>query len=192
VYDHVVAARAAVSRDDVALALGIGRTLAAYHLDRLVSAGLLAASYGRVSGRTGPGAGRPAKLYAVSSREYQASEPARDYESLARLLAAAVEEGEQAKAERAAHTAGTSAGRTAQGRTPSDVLAERGYRPFATDGEIRLANCPFHQLAQEHRELVCGMNRALIQGILEGLRATDFTASLDPRPGQCCVALLRG
>lgn len=192
VYDHVVAARAAVSRDDVALALGIGRTLAAYHLDRLVSAGLLVASYGRVSGKTGPGAGRTAKLYALSSGEYQAFEPARDYQALARLLATAVEDGGQRKAERAAHTAGTAAGQTAQGRALSDVLAERGYRPFATDGEIRLANCPFHQLAQDHRELVCSMNRALIQGILEGLQTTDFTASLDSRPGHCCVVLLPG
>jgi len=185
--------RQAVTKDDVALALGIGRTLAAYHLDRLVTAGLLTASYARLSGRTGPGAGRTAKLYTVSLREFSVSEPARDYEALARLLAATVagDPSEQCKAQEAAHTAGVAAGRGEGGRTLSEVLTERGYAPFADRGEIRLANCPFHHLAQNHRDLVCGMNRALLQGILEGLQTTDFTASLDPRPGHCCVAVVR-
>jgi predicted ArsR family transcriptional regulator len=193
VYDHVLAMRQAVTKDDVAVALGIGRTLAAYHLDRLVTAGLLTASYARVTGRTGPGAGRTAKLYALSPREFHVSEPARDYETLARLLAiaAAGDGSEQRRAEQTAHSSGAAVGRSVRGRTAREVLAERGYAPFADQGEIRLANCPFHQLAQDHRELVCGMNRALIQGILEGLQTTDVTASLDPRPGHCCVALVR-
>jgi predicted ArsR family transcriptional regulator len=194
VYDYVAGRRESVSKDDVALALEIGRTLAAYHLERLTDAGLLTASYARRTGKTGPGAGRSAKLYAVSSREFTASEPARDYEALAHLLAAAIAadgSGEgQGYAGRAAHSAGVAVGRAATGRTPGDILDERGYAPFTSSREIRLANCPFHRLAHAQRELVCGLNHALIQGILEGLDITDFTAVLDPMPGQCCVALV--
>ena len=62
-YDYVAAQGRPVGRDEVATALGIGRTLAAYHLDRLAKEGLLSVAYARRSGRTGPGAGRPAKLY---------------------------------------------------------------------------------------------------------------------------------
>ena len=83
-YDYVCAQGRPVGRDEVAGALGIGRTLAAYHLDRLAEAGLLAVAYARRSGRTGPGAGRPAKLYERSDREIAAA--ATDPPDLDRLL----------------------------------------------------------------------------------------------------------
>ena len=60
VYDHVAAGTEPASRDEVAAAAGIGRTLAAYHLDRLAAEGLLEVTFQRRSGRSGPGAGRPA------------------------------------------------------------------------------------------------------------------------------------
>jgi predicted ArsR family transcriptional regulator len=44
-------------------------------------------------------------------------------------------------------------------------------------------------LASQQRELVCGMNLALIEGVLSGARARGLKAVLDPRPGMCCVAL---
>ena len=61
-----------VGRDEAAAAVGIGRALAVYHLDKLVEAGLLTASYRRPPGRGGPGAGRPAKVYARSGGELRA------------------------------------------------------------------------------------------------------------------------
>src|SRR4051794_22063294 len=87
VYDHVAAQPRPASRDEAAEAAGIGRTLAAYHLDRLAAEGLLEVTYVRRSGRTGPGAGRPAKLYARADREVALSVPPRDYPVAARLLA---------------------------------------------------------------------------------------------------------
>ena len=87
-YDHVAAEGRPVGREEVAAALGIGRTLAAYHLDRLAADGLLSVSYERRSGRSGPGAGRPAKMYDRSEREVVVSVPPRDYGLAARLLAA--------------------------------------------------------------------------------------------------------
>jgi len=84
-YLHVAGEAEPVSRDQAATAVGIGRPLAAHHLDRLVEAGLLTAEYRRTSGRTGPGAGRPAKLYRRAvDREFRASLPQRRYEEIGR------------------------------------------------------------------------------------------------------------
>jgi predicted ArsR family transcriptional regulator len=80
-----------IGRDEAAAAAGIGRSLAAYHLDRLAELDLLTASYQRPEGRSGPGAGRPAKVYSRSDREFAVSVPPREYELAARLLAVAVE-----------------------------------------------------------------------------------------------------
>ena len=88
-YDYVAARDRPVARDEAAAGVGVGRTLAAYHLDKLAAEGLLTVAYERRSGRTGPGAGRPAKLYTRADRELVASVPPRDYALVARLLAEA-------------------------------------------------------------------------------------------------------
>src|SRR3569833_924177 len=85
-YEYVVDNDGPVSREQAAAAASVGRTLAAYHLDKLAEAGLLAISYQRPAGRGGPGAGRPAKLYTRTTRELAVSVPPRDYELLATLL----------------------------------------------------------------------------------------------------------
>src|SRR5581483_11937951 len=78
-YGYVSRQGEPVGRDEAAAAAGIGRTLAAYHLDRMVEDGLLEVSFARRTGRRGPGAGRPAKLYRRASREFSISLPPRDY-----------------------------------------------------------------------------------------------------------------
>lgn len=89
---QIIAGRAEpIGRDEAAAAVGSGRGLAAYHLDKLVEAGLLTASYQRPSGRGGPGAGRPAKVYDRSRREFAVAVPPREYELAALLLAAGVD-----------------------------------------------------------------------------------------------------
>jgi hypothetical protein len=92
---------------------------------------------------------------------------------------------------------GASAGRGA--RRPVQVagtgdlagaLAGQGYEPLRDDaGTIRLRNRPFHQLAEAHREVVCGMNLGLIEGIVAGLDVAGARPALDPSPGHCCVAI---
>ena len=79
-----------VRRDEAAAALGIGRALAVYHLDKLVESGLLTASYRRPLGRRGPGAGRPAKVYSRSRGEFTVTVPQREYQLAAHLLVQAV------------------------------------------------------------------------------------------------------
>ena len=191
IYEHVARMPGPVGRDEVAAAAGIGRTLAAYHLDRLAAEGLLSVAFERRSGRTGPGAGRPAKLYSRQDREVSVSVPPRDYHLAARLLAdaAAADSGGEtrraltAAAERLGHEIGHEARDT--GLEP--LLRERGYEPFDDDGVMRLRNCPFHAVAQQHPEIVCDMNLALLRGAIAG--RPGVAATLEPGPGRCCVAL---
>ena len=203
-YDWVVAAGRPVSRDEAAAGAGVSRALAAFHLDRLVEAGLLTPEYRRLTGRTGPGAGRPAKLYARAPAELAVSLPERSYEVAASVFADALElapylppDAVTSAARALGEDVGTEARRTA-GPRPGPrrrreallaTLSERGYEPRETeDGEIRLGNCPFHALVEAHRPLVCGMNLALAEGVVAGLGDDRVQPRLDPQPGSCCVA----
>src|SRR6476659_7315620 len=187
IYDLVSAQTAPVSREEVAAAAGVGRTLAAYHLDRLAAEGLLVVTQERRTGRSGPGAGRPAKLYARSQDEVSVSVPPRDYHLAARLLADA------AAADTDGHTrrALTAAAQQLGGELAADdaplepLLRERGYEPYDDDGVVRLRNCPFHAVAQRHAEVVCDMNLALLGGLVEEM--PGVTAALEPAAGRCCV-----
>jgi predicted ArsR family transcriptional regulator len=202
-YDFVSGRPEPIGRDAAAAATGIGRPLAAYHLDKLVSLGLLTASYQRPAGRGGPGAGRPAKLYARSGSEFAVTVPPREYELAACLLAVAIEADHTGASRVALHDAaqqlGADLGRrrraaaAGQGdprQAAAAALREQGYEPWHDeDGAVRLRNCPFHRLAAEHTKIVCGMNLALIEGLIAGLGASGLHPSLDPRPGCCCVMI---
>ncbi len=201
-YELVATRAEPVGRDEAAAATGIGRALAAYHLDKLVGLGLLTASYQRPSGRGGPGAGRPAKVYTRSAREFAVTVPPREYELAARLLALAAES-DRSGASRAAlrdaawqYGAGLGLGRPADGGhgaaapTVAAVLRDHGFEPWHDEaGLVRLRNCPFHQLAARHPDIVCGMNLALIEGVVAGLGAAGMRPVLDPGAGRCCVVI---
>ncbi|MFD7319739.1 helix-turn-helix transcriptional regulator [Streptomyces sp. NPDC059875] len=193
-YDHVVRQSSPVSRDEAAAAMGLARKTAAFHLDRLADESLLDVVYERRSGRTGPGAGRPAKLYRRSTKQVAVSFPDRRYELAGRLLAQAVEEsdatGEPVRTalHRKAEELGTQLGE--QNRTDVFELLERyGFEPRHEDDAIVLGNCPFHALAKAHTQTVCGMNLHLLRGVLEGIDETGIEACLAPGPGHCCVRL---
>ncbi len=204
-YEYVASHDRAVGRDEAASAARIGRTLAAYHLDKLAERELLTVSYERLGKRRGQGGGRPAKLYSRAPRELTVSVPPRDYLLAGRLLVAAAERDatgstREALAE-AARALGVEAGTAARkkGRARSiparrravvAALHERGYEPYEDDdGAIRLRNCPFHELAQQNRGVVCTMNLSLLEGLLAGLDTNDLSPSLEIEPGRCCVAL---
>ena len=205
-YEHVVSQPEPVSRDQAAQAVGIGRPLAAFHLDRLVQEGLLSAGYRRLGGRSGPGAGRPSKLYSRAGGQVSVSLPPREYELAARLMARAIAGAgaePRRSLDREARAAGSELGEEARSRCgprPSrrrlraaalGVLADRGFEPWGDGhGDVRLRNCPFDGLAAEEPELVCGMNLALVEGLVGALGAEmEGDAVLDPAPGLCCVAL---
>ena len=196
-YEYVAGAPEPVSRDQASAALMLDRSLVAYHLDKLVAEGLLAASFARPEGRGGPGAGRPAKHYQRASGEFAVSLPPRDYRLAAELLARAAETETSGAVRRALDRVAADLGRelaAVNGSDGADDLIEHlvrhGYEPYDDDGVIRLRNCPFHQLARDHTELVCGMNLALLSGVLESL-AIGARPRLDPAPGRCCVAFDR-
>jgi predicted ArsR family transcriptional regulator len=197
-FEYVAAQQHGVSRSEAARATGVQRTLAAFHLDRLAAAGLVEVTFSRPAGRAGPGAGRPAKLYLRAVEERQVSVPPRDYRSAGELLADVVDvTGAEQELYRSAHTRGAAAGRAAREQAPAAAAAElllatlsaRGYRPYRDGADVRLRNCPFRALASRHPPLICGMNHALLQGLLDGVSATGTQCVLDPRPEECCVVL---
>ncbi len=204
-YDLVVSSHEPVGRDDAAGALGISRELAAFHLDRLVEAGLLETEYRRRSGRSGPGAGRPAKLYRRGDREVAVSLPPRHYDLAAELMATALdrlgggsvteavttvarERGIAVGAE-ARRKAGARPGRRRLLTGLLDVLRGSGYEPgiASSDGRVCLRNCPYDALVSDHRELTCGMNLAWADGVVGGLANSGLRPELAPKPGYCCV-----
>ncbi|MFC4010456.1 helix-turn-helix transcriptional regulator [Nonomuraea purpurea] len=188
-YAAVAAGGGEVGRTEAAEAAGVSRTLAGHHLDKLVEAGLLESGF-RPQDKKGPGSGRPAKVYRRAGGERSVSVPPRDYAALASVLADVVDElGAEEQAERAARAAGARMAGRHPGEPVERVLARRGYEPYAEGGALRLRNCPFHVLAERQPLLVCSMNLALCQGLLEGLGEDPARAALDPRPGECCVSL---
>ncbi|MEV7809240.1 helix-turn-helix domain-containing protein [Streptomyces flaveolus] len=212
-YEYVAAQGREVGRNEAAEAAGVARTLAAHHLDKLAEAGLLECGSRRLTGRSGPGAGRPAKVYTRARVERSVSLPARDYRTAAELLAEAAEQagldaGLCAAARRRGEALRGSAAPCGSLEEAMRVLAARGYEPHlegaegtdgvqaaeATEGTtggaarvVRMRNCPFHAVAERFPPLVCGMNLAL----LEGLLGTDGSvrARMDARPGECCVVV---
>jgi len=192
-FDVVSCSDEPVSIDDVVRATGTPKSTAALHLDRLVQAGVLDVAFERRSGKTGPGAGRPAKVYRRAVAEVSASIPARDYELMGEVLAGALETAESTG--------------TAVGDAVRMVAAERGRALIRQEGDldcalaavgygasrgdddvVTMTNCPFHRLAHAHADLICRANLAL----LGAMAADDVSceAVLSPAPGRCCVLLV--
>jgi len=196
-YDWVVAQARPVGREEAAKALKITRSLAAFHLDRLAEAGLLETGYRRLTGKVGPGAGRPARVYWRPAREFKVSLPERRYERAAQLFATALEslpgDSVPPTLRDAAREVGRTLGVSSRRRSPAGrltaALEAGGYEPVTDQtGTIRLRNCPFDALVDSHRTLVCGTNLAMAEGIAGGTGVTGVRPVLDPQPGYCCVA----
>lgn len=201
-YLYVCAQPKPVSRDEAADALGIVRHKAKFHLDKLEDEGLLTSEFARLSGRTGPGAGRTSKLYSRAADEFAVSLPGREYELAGQLMANAIATASATglpvieALNKAAAEHGRSWGRTAveSGSNrrralgiASDALAQHGYEPRKEGKKVVLANCPFHSLASAHTAMVCGMNLALIEALVD--EVDGVRCDLDPADGRCCVVL---
>lgn len=208
-YLYVVSQAEPVSRDQAAAGADLSRHIAKFHLGKLVDEGLLETEFRRLSGRSGPGAGRPTKLYRRSARQLTVTLPERHYDLAGHILARAIQDTARDGVpvldtlRRAATDAGRKLG--AQPPTPpgergqegasavqavADALAAQGYEPRLQAGTLVLVNCPFHALASEHTALVCGMNLNLITAMLDELGHPGVKATLDPTPGRCCVTLV--
>ncbi|MEV7632202.1 helix-turn-helix domain-containing protein [Microbacterium sp. NPDC089318] len=211
-YEHVVSQPDAVTREAAATALGVPVHIARFHLDKLVEAGLLDTEFRRLSGRSGPGAGRPSKLYRRAGGTVSISLPERRYDLVGHVLAAAIERaGDGTPLRDALAQVARDEGRaiaasaTAAVPSPGDhdetarltpVLTTHGYEPRRevdeTGEAVILANCPFDSLARDHTELICSANLSLLGGVLDGLHCTHLTAHQEPHTGRCCVAIRPG
>jgi len=201
VYDEVRRATAPLTRDEVATALAIGRPLAVFHLDALARAGLLEVDYARPPGRSGPGAGRPAKRYRATGDDITLTLPERRYDIAAQVLAVGVSTCEQSDDVRravfaAAREQGAQLARR-HGKTEAAsqrelvcaVLTKLGYEPEQSSDAVQLRNCPFHGVVDTAPELVCHMNVHLIEGLLDELGLGQLQATLAPDPPHCCVRI---
>jgi predicted ArsR family transcriptional regulator len=196
-YLYVHAQAGPVSRDEAAAGVGVPRHKAKFHLDKLVDDGLLETEFARRTGRQGPGAGRPAKLYRRAAQELAITVPERHYElagltedqPVAEMLRRAARDRGRWLADIALRKAGDRPSRPALLAAARGVLDDEGYETREDLAGLTLANCPFRALAAEHTDLVCGMNLAIMEGMLERLDRLRWAAVLDPAEGRCCVRL---
>jgi predicted ArsR family transcriptional regulator len=205
VYFFARSAAAPVTRKETAAAVGISRTLAAFHLDKLVEAGLLTrrpldrGDHRRV--------GRAPTVYQPSGLEIRVGIPVRHHELLAEVLTdvLATEASTEPVGEavvrvaaargrvdgRATRDAVTTAGTDGFSRAV-DALADRGYEPARLEeGVVRLRNCVFAPIAARSTELVCALHHAYVAGLLDGMGTAEATAVLAPTPEACCVEVRR-
>ena len=205
-YEFIASSTDPMSREAAADAVGITLHQAKFHLERLVEEGLLVTEQRRLSGKSGPGAGRPAKLYRRSPTDFRISLPERRHDLAGEILASAIERSADAQdlaeaVDRAAHEAGVEslggiASRAGAGSDTADELSttaaalERiGYEPELSNATVRLRNCPFEPLSRAHTELICSMNHSYVRGVLDGLGCAGLRADLEPHDTYCCVAV---
>lgn len=207
-YRYVRDRREPVGREDAANNAGISVKLAAFHLDRMAAAGLLDVDYRRLTGRVGPGAGRTAKVYTPSERSFSIELPQTRYALAGSMMATAlsgnVADGGAAALEQVAGTVGDLLGaevkaqsRTRNGRREAALrqLEQLGFEPEARGGDLVLRNCVFRELSESHRELVCGMNGALVRGLLAGAQLRSMRVEARPdeeriAESSCCVRVV--
>jgi predicted ArsR family transcriptional regulator len=175
-FDYVRRQDHAVGREEAAAAAGISRGLAAFHLDKLVEAGLLSARYEAPAGPRGRG--RTPKVY-LPAGDVAITIPARRDDLIADVLAEAYLS--HGSPDEVAYRQGT-AHAVAE-------LTTLGFEPEMSDDLIRLGNCPFHALAARHGALICGIALSFVSGLASN--SPGYEAIPDPSPGGCCVALRR-
>jgi predicted ArsR family transcriptional regulator len=196
-FELITASDGAVGRDEAAMAVGLPRSTASFHLDRMVKDGLLAVEFHKPAGKTGPGSGRPAKLYRSAEREVGAFVPDRNYDLAGELLAAAIERSAAAGTPvhdallATSHEAGRLAAATAGNGNLETFLAAEGYQPEPDGyGGLTLVNCPFHRLADRHPDTVCAMNGAFLRGAASACGNAEGSVQGNDAPGQCCARII--
>jgi predicted ArsR family transcriptional regulator len=201
-----------VTADEVAAAQQVHRNVARGRLERLAEAGLLIASFERRTGRTGPGAGRPAKTYRVAPELSAIEFPKRRYEQLIGLAVDALPE--DGRRERL-YEIGVAFGRelAREGRVRSvktfrtalaricTALGSLGYQATVAEltgdrAVITTATCPLRPLIRAHPGLTPldrGMWAALVARALEGTAVAQIacdTRSCQREDGDCRVVLM--
>jgi len=181
---------APVSAEELAAAQGVHANVARSRLDRLVEAGLLLSHFERRTGRTGPGAGRPAKIYAPAPETTAVEFPERNFADLVALL---VDELPPRARTKRLREVGAGFARRLLERTPvkpvrdlrrglervCQALGELGFQATVeeVDGHRAVLStpiCPLRPLVVAHPELVevdRGMWCGLVEAGVAGARA---------------------
>ncbi|MFE4197779.1 helix-turn-helix transcriptional regulator [Paenarthrobacter sp. NPDC056912] len=193
-YAYIRGADDAVGRDEAASSVGIPRSTASFHLDRLVRDGLLDIEFRKASDKAGPGSGRPAKLYKPALNEVDASVPERRYDLAGDLMATAISRsfaGDVPVRQALLEVAGSKGKQLGRPGDLPGVLADLGYEPSADgSGGYSLLNCPFHRLSREHEAVVCAMNGAFLRGVATASGLAPEVVLADPGTGHCCARLV--
>jgi predicted ArsR family transcriptional regulator len=150
---------------EVAEAVGVHRTVAHSHLERLVSLGYLVSSPRRGMG------GKPAKVYRLTERQIDLSYPVRRFARLAALLAQALggtPQGSKA-ARRAGRRYGASLVTEPAGSLPSALaqLSGLGAEYVRTDNEVLARNCIFRQACEQAQDIVCELHAGILEGAFQ-------------------------
>lgn len=188
----------------VAELFGLHPNVARHHLDKLADDGWLVVSHRRPGGKTGPGAGRPAKTYEASKREVSVHFAPRRYELLVELLMRVLGEVAPAELGAVAERIGAEYGRelAAEIGAPEDAgyteaveavaIAMTGLG-FSMDPDLEgqqllTSHCPFGEAATDHPDVVCSLDRGIVTGLV-GALASGCTPVLIPhtQPEDDCV-----
>jgi predicted ArsR family transcriptional regulator len=193
-FQLVASSDGAVGRDAAADALGLPRSTASFHLDKLVQDGLLAVEFQKAAGKAGPGSGRPAKMYRPAASEVSASVPDRNYDLAGELLASAIEHSMATgdpvsdSLRLTSYRKGQELAAGAEGLT--EFMAGEGYEPRpGGDGGLVLASCPFHRLSDGHPDVVCAMNGSFLRGAAAACGEPEDRIAPNSVQGQCCARI---
>jgi predicted ArsR family transcriptional regulator len=182
-----------LTRAEVAGEAGVSVKLAAFHLEKLLSEGLVEATYER--DESSVAVGHPAKRYRPTGLELEVSIPPRRYDLAAEILAEALEADSAGAPQESLADVAAEYGRQvgSQARAHDDgsrlltALRIVGYEPALSGDDMVLRNCPFRHVAQVRPEVVCRMNLAFVAGVLAGTKSRSLHAVPSPSPGRCCV-----
>lgn len=178
--------------------------VARHHLDKLAADDWLVVSQRRPAGKTGPGAGRPAKTYEASKREVSIHFSPRRYELLVDLLMRVLVRVAPEDVSRIAEEVGHEYGRELANEigAPDDTgyteavqavaVAMTGLG-FSMDPDVEgqrllTSHCPFGEAATDHPDVVCSLDRGIVTGLVGALGATcDPVLIPHQRPDDDCI-----
>lgn len=194
IYDYLRQQDEPAGRDEVARELGLPRNTATFQLERLAKAGLVEVEFRKLGQATGPGSGRPSKLYTVTAQEVVASVPHREYTLAAMMMVQTIERASEEQrpiGELLDEVVRQTGKEIALERGALlEVLKDHGYIPESTpDGTVIMRSCPFHQLAAQFTNTVCAMNQELLSAVVEHTEAPYDVCRIAPQSGHCCVRL---
>ena len=206
IYITVREAPEPATASQIADLFSIHPNVARHHLDRLAEDGYLEVTRRRPDGKSGPGAGRPAKCYTATTKEIDLHFPARRYDLLSELLVRVIERIDPGNLADIAADIGREYGSEIASEigAPSEsgfdtavkavALAMTGMG-FATDSDadtrrLLTSHCPFADTAIKHPEVVCSLDRGIVSGLMEGLSHDWRPVQVVSHPGlaEDCVA----